>query len=569
MKIFYLSDAPIPSGFGRISGEIFLRLAQRGHEIAGASTLWDGVMPIGVPTGTPLLHPYPFRIAGLAGRDIWTYTANLIGMANPDVVVVCQDFPYAQTLYHNCRLDWSKRAIVNITPIDGEPINPDWLALVDDVDATLVISRFGVEAMRKAGKRVSLCHPGVDTHIFRPADADEKAALRAKAGIAPDAFVVGMAAMNQGRKAIPHTLEGWWEFARDKANAYLELDMDKVGGAGWDIPKLTQHIGIPDGRIIYKEDLVAKGLGELRDRFCIMDAHSVLSHREGFGLPLLESMACRIPTLAMDWCSGTEIVGGGKGFLVRVVPQHRFSTWGNAMDFDPDIYHFAELLNQIYAHPLQAQGVADVGYEWAKQQTWDKAADAVEAVLLQVNTARGKRNHATEQSNGVSGHSGVQPTAASHQTVSQSGPEPAAVATGDSTGGRLLDRDGPARADWKADAGDSQSYEYAIRQDVERGGASGEGGLAPLLEQRHSGDGAVVGADGESLRDKWGKPAHPEQWGGPDHLDVESWERMGKEQFDRERDERERRWSGYLRAARPDLEWESGASGSETPVPAD
>ena len=54
MKIFVLSDMPINSGFGRISGEIFLRLAQRGHEIHAASVLWDGVMPIWYTASLPL-----------------------------------------------------------------------------------------------------------------------------------------------------------------------------------------------------------------------------------------------------------------------------------------------------------------------------------------------------------------------------------------------------------------------------------------------------------------------------------------------------------------------------------
>lgn len=398
MKLFMLSDSPIPSGFGRLSNEICLRLAQRGHEVTAASVLWDGVMPINAPANTPLLHPYPFKIYGLAGRDIWSYAANLINLNQPDIVICCQDFPYSQTLYYSCRLDWSRRALVIITPIDGTPIDADWLNLVDEADATMVISRFGVEAMRQAGKHVGLCHPGVNVREFHPADADEKKALRDKAGIAQDAFVLGMAAMNQGRKAIPHTIEGFWQFAKDKPNALLELDMDKVSGAGWNILKLAKEIGIPLERILFKEDLVKRGLTDLRDRFCVMDAHSVLSHREGFGLPLLEGMACRIPTLAMDWCSGTEIVGQGKGYLVKCSPQARYGTWGNARDYDPDLTDFVQHLNNIYEHPAQAQGIADVGYEWAITNTWDKAADAVEKVLMEVEGRRTKRIKPPEES---------------------------------------------------------------------------------------------------------------------------------------------------------------------------
>lgn len=506
MRIWFLSDSPIPSGFGRISNEVFLRLAQRGHEVSGASTLWDGVMPLNVPPNIPLLHPYPFRIAGLAGRDLWQYSQNLIGMTQPDIVVCCQDFPYSQTLYYNCRLDWSRHAMVIITPIDGTPIHADWLSLVDDVDATMVISKFGVKAMRDAGKAVNLCHPGVDTKVFRPADASERAALRERGGISPDAFLLGMAAMNQGRKAIPHTVEGFWEFAKDKPNALLYLDMDKVSGAGWDIPKLAKEVGVPEGRILYKEDLLKRGISELRDRFVMMDAHSVLSHREGFGLPLLESMACRVPTLAMDWCSGTEIVGEGRGYLVERAKHHRFSTWGNAQDYDPDLDSFVSHLNKIYHSPLQAQGVADVGYEWAKMQTWDNAATQVENVLLQVYSERQKRNagqSATASATPpvrVGDSAGVQPTPVRLETLQEHHAEPAAVALGSDTGGRREHGIRPDSGNWSADEGDSQSYEYAVRQDEQRGGEDGNGRPVAIPKLGRGSNGGLAGADGVSFR---------------------------------------------------------------------
>lgn len=568
MKLFFLSDMPIPSGFGRISGEVFLRLAQRGYEVSGASVLWDGVMPIDAPAGTPFLHRFPFKIAGLAGRDVWSYAGNLIQMAQPDIVVVCQDFPYAQTLYHNCRIDWSKRALLNITPIDGEPINTDWLNLCDDVDATMVISKFGVEAMKRAGKQVELCHPGVDTRTFRPASAEEKTALRAKAGIAPDAFLLGMAAMNQGRKAIPHTIEGFWRFAQDKQNAYLLLDMDKVSGAGWDLPKLAQHIGVPDGRILYKDDLQGKGLNELRDRFVIMDAHSVLSHREGFGLPLLESQACRIPTLAMDWCSGTEIVGENKGFLVKTDSGHRFSTWGNAKDYDPDLNSFVAHLETIYSHPLQAAGIADIGYEWARQQTWDKAADAVEETLIRIYAERQKRGQpittatiGTASTVRVGDSVDIQPTPVRVETV----PEPSAVleplVEGSNSGGRREHGIRPARTDWASDDGDSQSEQYAIRQDLQLGGESGNGRPAPIPELGHRSNGELAGAagqdfftrlTGEFLTTSGGWLVTPEE---QDFLAKRKWNGDA--------------FAKWQRAGRSELTWESGSNGSKASIPAD
>lgn len=391
MKIFVLSDSPMNSGFGRISNEVCLRLVQRGHQVHVGSILWDGIMVEGGDWYNPPAHKYPFHISGLAGRDLWSYAANLINLINPDVVISCQDFPYAQALYYNCRIDWSRRSMVVITPIDGEPIAEEWLRLVDDVDGVMVISQFGVEAMKRAGKRVGLCPPGIDRHYFRPASPEERKALRAKAGFQDEAFIVGMMAMNQGRKDIPHTLDGFAKFAIDKPNAYLLLDMDRVNPAGWNIPSLMKTKGIPESKVIFKEDLIKRGVSELRDRFCLLDVHGVLAHREGFGLPLMESMACGIPTYAMDWCSGTEQCGEGRGYLVKRLPQPRNSTWGGAFDFDPDVEHFVQTLDTIYAHPIEAKAVAQKGYEWAIARTWDKTTDNVEELLLEIERKKNAR----------------------------------------------------------------------------------------------------------------------------------------------------------------------------------
>lgn len=471
MRIVWFGDGNIPSGFGRISDEICTRLVHRGHEICSVSLLWDGVMT--EDWYSPLSHKKPFHIAGVAGRDPYSLLYNIINMANPDIVVSCQDFPYAQNIYFGCRIDWSRRAMVIITPIDGEPIFEDWLQLVDDADGTLVISEFGVAAMKRAGRRVGLCPPGIDHKYFTPPSPEDRQALRAKAGIKPDAFLLGMMAMNQGRKDIPHTLDGFWKFAIDK-DALLLMDMEKASPAGWDIPKLMKTKGIPESRVIFKEDLVKRGLSELKDRFSLLDAHSVLAHREGFGLPLVESMSMGIPTIAMDWCSGTEICGDGKGYLVKTLPQSRNSTWGGACDYDPDVEDFARILDEIYNHPEIAKGIAAVGQEWARKRSWDIAADNAEQVLIQAKRRLDAR---------LSRNSSVQPVAQSPQ-VGTVDPHPSAKeGEGNSVSGRLQPGLQPGGIGGTSILGRPESDQPGLRENGERGSQDREPGRPDLIPE--------------------------------------------------------------------------------------
>lgn len=382
-KVLWFGDLVVLSGFGRIGNEVTQRLRQRGYDVQGIGLGYGG-WP----------HNAPFWIWPTAGVDIWNTLAGVVNQFKPDVIVSCQDFPYHQTIWQACKIDFSRTKWVWITPIDGTPVHPDWVKLTDWADGAMVISRFGQEAMRDAGKRVELCHPGVNTSEIYPAEADEKKALRELAGFLPDDYVVGVVCMNQGRKAIPPMISAFYEFAKDKPNAKLYLDMDKVSPAGWDIPNLLKQMGLSEAdqkRTVFKDDVWKSAteksntpehaLLPLRARYALMDAHMVISHREGFGLPLLESMACRVPTLALDWCSGTELVGEGRGALVERLPYMEYGTWGGARDAFPDVAHITEHLQRLYQAPNISAEMAERGYQWAIKQTWDVAADQVETVI--------------------------------------------------------------------------------------------------------------------------------------------------------------------------------------------
>jgi glycosyltransferase involved in cell wall biosynthesis len=423
-KIIWFGDLVNPSGFGRIGNQVCKRLVARGWPVMGVSIPW-----IGHP-----LNPLNFPVVGLGGADIWNRFTTIVNAEKPTVVVVCQDFPYAQTAFHGCQIDWSVTKFITVTPIDGTPVHPQWLQMVDLADATMVISRFGVEAMRLAGKGVDLLHPGVDTHEFYPAESrEEVVALRGRLGIAPDAFVVGMFAMNQGRKCVSQTVNLFREFARDKPDAVLYLDMDKTSSAGWDIPTLCQQID-PLGevlrigeRVLFREDAFRVDIIGLRERYLLCDVNSVVSHREGFGLPLIEAMACKIVSMALDWCSGPEVVGGGKGVLVRRLPYMEHGTWGGARDAFPDMADWRAKLDRLYRKPGERQIVAERGYQWASTLKWDTAADQFETVLKRVVSEAGKEradepkqwhipapgltDDGAEPSAPVGDHPGIQPPA--------------------------------------------------------------------------------------------------------------------------------------------------------------
>lgn len=379
-RLLTISDDAVPSGYGRIAMSIHTRLVRRGIDVFAASLAYDGLLP---PQHDGARLPY--WVAPLAGRDWLGEVLRLIPAVKPDAILVLQDAPFLEAV-RGAPIDWSEIACIGITPVDGTPIHPRWVDLMRDLDAALTISHFGVEAYRRAGVRVDLCRPGVDTDRFYALPESERAALRARLNIAPAAFVLGTMAMNQGRKCYPAMLAGFFDFARDKPDARYLIDADPVSPAGWDLRALCEQMGFDAGKLIFRADAVRAGLTDLNQRYNLLDAHAVLSHREGFGLPLVESMACGVATLALDYCSGAEICGEGRGALVKPLPYTTVSTWGNALDHHPDVADFTATLTRLHTYPAERRAIAERGMTWARSLSWDAAADAVYHALMRVTS---------------------------------------------------------------------------------------------------------------------------------------------------------------------------------------
>ncbi len=490
LRILIFSDLPLPSGFGRISTYCARYLHYRGHDVRGAG-LWYG--------GDP--HGHPFHIYPLAGKDTWQELTRIInGVDNwiPDLVISCQDFPYHLSLGRDCPIDWSKHRWIFITPIDGMPVYKEWEAASKMADGKMIISKFGVESMRQQGVKTDLCQPGIDTSEFYPATPEEKAQLRAIAGIPNDAWILGMFCMNQGRKAIPNTIQGFRDFAVDKPNVCLYLDMDEISPAGWNIQYLAEQIGLPLHKVLLRKQLQPR-LPNLRDRYAILDAHSVLSYREGFGLPLMESQACHIPTIAQDWCSGTEIVGEGKGYLVPVLIDKygervmNYSTWGNSQDAIPDLKEFVNILNDIYYNPIKANSIADKGYQWASKLSWEDTGESVERVITRIYGGTALRRGTYIEPN--VGNDSFNPTVPINLNVNQQ-----SVSGSDNIDRRQQSELEPSGLVLSTDKDQQEPNDTGFRGELQSGGVVSVGSLYSLSELGHGSTTYVVREINDRLR---------------------------------------------------------------------
>ncbi len=179
------------------------------------------------------------------------------------------------------------------------------------VDLTTNVSQAAVERYIRVGAapkdKIIFVPNGIDISRFKP-DRDTGRRLRNELGV--DNYFVWLAV---GRfdiqKDYPNLLHALYKVAEKFNDALLLIAGD--GPLRPDMEELTRKLGI-DKQVRFLG--ICHNIPELMNA---ADAFVLSSRWEGFGLVLVEAMACQLPVVATDSGGPREILNGGTlGFLV-------------------------------------------------------------------------------------------------------------------------------------------------------------------------------------------------------------------------------------------------------------
>lgn len=201
-------------------------------------------------------------------------------------------------------------------PIDHDPVPPRVVEVLRDSGAwPIAMSRFGERALRDAGLDPMYAPHGIDTNTFRPRDQTE---CRDELKVPHDAFVVGMVAANKGyppRKGWPQAIQAFAEFARTHDDAILFLHTNlEASTNGIDLGSLLQACGLGPERVIATHpymQIVGADQAHVASMYGAMDVLLNPSWGEGFGVPIVEALACGTPVAVTDWTAMRELCGAG------------------------------------------------------------------------------------------------------------------------------------------------------------------------------------------------------------------------------------------------------------------
>ena len=131
-------------------------------------------------------------------------------------------------------------------------------------------------------------------------------------------FVIGVVARNQPRKNLDRTIKVISKLKDKIPNAvlFLHLDPNDPAAQMFNMISLIQKFGV-ENRIVFSGMQAHKGFewSRMNEIYNVMDCFLLTTSGEGFGIPIIEAMACEVPVLATDYTTTQELVKDNKAGL--------------------------------------------------------------------------------------------------------------------------------------------------------------------------------------------------------------------------------------------------------------
>ncbi|MCM3886849.1 glycosyltransferase family 1 protein [Frankia sp. R82] len=197
-----------------------------------------------------------------------------------------------------------------------------------------------------------VAYHGVDTSTFHPPTEEDRTRVRRRLGLG-DSRYVAFLGMLEPRKNVPNLIRGWAEAVhwRDEPPALV-----LAGGSGWDddvdaaVASVPSHLRVIRPGYLRFSDLP----GYLGGATLV----AYPSHGEGFGLPVLEAMACGAPVLTTPRLSLPEVGGDAVAYT------------------QPDADSIAREMGALLDDAERRDVLGRAGLHRSREFTWAASAEA-------------------------------------------------------------------------------------------------------------------------------------------------------------------------------------------------
>lgn len=360
--LLWQSIMNFPTGYAMSSRELVRALDQEGVRVAYRYVYGPGTV---FPRHEPETSG-DYRLDVIAERKT---------QRRPPVSVV-----YAQgDVFH--RNEGRYRIGYTMLEVDGFPA--DWVKQADRMDEVWVPTEFNRQGFLRSGlkKPIHLIPLGVDTDAFHPAVASWPN---------PSGEFTFLSSFEWGERKEPWLLLKAFNdtfSARDPVRLVCKV-MNKDPETS--IKQEIGRLGLREsgGRISWLFNLEFPHY-QLASLYRSADCYVSVARGEGWDMPLMEAMACGLPSIATDWGAHTEFVHAGIAYPLAIhgtvpavakCPYYDGYSWA-----DPDGDHLRTLLREVYENREEARrrgaaAAAEMAARWSWRSAAKKIVGRLEAI---------------------------------------------------------------------------------------------------------------------------------------------------------------------------------------------
>jgi glycosyltransferase involved in cell wall biosynthesis len=283
---------------------------------------------------------------------------------------------------------------------DGLP--DDWLPNLNAMDEVWVPGAFNAETFKNAGVTASIhvVPGGIDASVYRPG-------LR-PLRIPGTRGTVFLSVFEWSfRKGWDVLLDAWAEAFSPGDDVSLVLRTRLARGSGIQAATLDDEIDrYLASRGTSRSDVAPiivlerpLSFDELPRLYASADVFVSASRGEGWGRPMMEAMACRLPTVATGWSGNLEFMHDDNSVLIEaeVVPVDERNEIGFFMGqqwAEPSSAHLVEILRRLHAEPelrsrLGARARRDIEQKWQWKQVTESIRSRIDALAAGIGADAG------------------------------------------------------------------------------------------------------------------------------------------------------------------------------------
>ena len=273
------------------------------------------------------------------------------------------------------------RRRIGWTMLEVSGLPQEWVDGCNLMDEVWVPASFNVDTFSDSGVRVPIkvMPLGIDVDYFHPD-------IR---GFRPSSRFTFLSVFEWGERKGAELLLRAFSEEFGKTDDVLLLLSIYNRDAGVDVYHEVEKLKLPPGPPIIamvNPEFAGYQMGSV---YRSADCFVLPTRGEGWGMPVLEAMACGLPTISTDWSGPADFLHVGIGYplqVKRMVKAEAKCPWYAGFDWaEPDVDHLRFLMREVYENPERARekGLAAAA-EVAANYTIEHAAERVKQRILEL-----------------------------------------------------------------------------------------------------------------------------------------------------------------------------------------